>query len=94
MSSLAPLGTSFRPAHLLGDVLEVFDSRGRMRRPLWPTSVNVQLLAVGRPGLDPGNGIKRSLLMVAMCLSRRACRLFFKELCCAVSVSSRDVAEI
>ncbi len=34
-----------------------------MRRLLWPTSVNVHIYSVGRPGLDPGTlGLKEGCI--------------------------------
>jgi len=34
--------------------IKILRFRSEVRRPLGSTSVNVQLLIVGRPGLDPG----------------------------------------
>src|ERR1035437_7030098 len=53
------VGEEFRIRQSRDEVLEVIDSRVRMRRPLRSTSVNVRFFSVGRPGLDPGTlGLK------------------------------------
>jgi hypothetical protein len=73
------------------DNSKIFDFPALAPRPLASTSVNVHLLIVGRPGLDPGTlGLKETINRLR-CVGLVAHVVCFQGI---VSVWSRGVGEI